>query len=246
MKIFVVGMGVLSPASFGINEFSRSILSGISQISKLENDDYSNIPVKIGGEVKNKDLKKIGIEKMREDRAFYFLDYSVNEAIKAYNLNPIFERIELKKGIFIGTCYNGNETLDKTYGYYNKGQENFINPLFLVRSMRCSSTALVSEKWKLSDFSITVDTACSSSLHAIGLGYLFIKWGVLDLVVAGGTDTPLFPVSIIGWNKLNVLEKDNENPTKVPSPFSKRRKGTVLGEGAGAVITKKRFVKNLV
>ncbi len=44
---------------------------------------------KIGGEVKNKDLKKIGIEKMREDRAFYFLDYSVNEAIKAYNLNPI-------------------------------------------------------------------------------------------------------------------------------------------------------------
>ncbi len=98
----------------------------------------------------------------------------------------------------------------------------------------------VSEKWKLSDFSITVDTACSSST-CYRLGVSIYKMGALDLVVADETCTPLFP-GHNRWNKLNVLEKDNENPTKVPSPFSKRRKGTVLGEGAGAVIITKEEI----
>jgi 3-oxoacyl-[acyl-carrier-protein] synthase II len=233
MKVYVGDMGIIVSNGKNIAEFSDSIFAGKSGITVLSNLDYSKIPVKIGGEIKNEGL--LNSINLNEERSSLLLDIAAAEALK--DINEKIHQLEPDRiGVFIGTSYSGIGCIEENCKYFYNNQENKIAPMTVIKSMRYFGASNLARKYKIEGLSLTYDTACSASLHALGNAYLMIKNGLLDVAIVGGADIPLSPLSLLVWSRLRILANNEINPEEASSPFDKNSKGIVLGEGAGVII----------
>ncbi len=233
MKVYVISVGIITSNGFGLEDFKKGIFEGISGVSFLKNNDYSKCFVKIGAEICD---EKLANNNFNEERALKIILPSVDEAINKLPPGMINELEKLKNGIILGTSYTGFYSVERVVAGYHTNQLNLINPMSVIRGMKCYPAGIISQKFGINGFSFTIDTACSSSLHAIGIAYNMVRSEVLDFAVVGGVDTPLLPENLLAWSRLKILDNDENNPKNVPKPFDKDRKGIVIGEGAGCVI----------
>jgi 3-oxoacyl-(acyl-carrier-protein) synthase len=228
-RVFITGIGIISAIGNGLQEVLDSVKlsrSGIGDITHINTIYKGVLPV---AEVKltNKELLEInGFPKTANlTRTTLLGMYAAKEAFKS---SGIKDTRQFRTGFISATSVGGMDKSEHFYAeFYNNNRKGRLRDI--VNHECADSSARIAEHLGINKFISTISTACSSSANSIMYGARLIKNGLLDRVVAGGTDA-LTKFTINGFNSLMILDKDGCRP------FDDSRNGLTLGEGAGFVV----------
>ncbi len=236
-RVVITGMGVVSPVGIGLDEFWSALTAGISGIGTITKFDPSEYNSKIAGEVKNFNPTDY-IEKKEARRMDKFAQFAVaatDMAIKDAGLDLEKEKRE-RIGVIIGSGIGGMETLwEQAQVLLNRGPGR-VSPFFVPMMIANMGAGQMAITYGLRGPNITSVTACASSNNAIGDAYKLLQRGDADVMITGGTEAPIIPLSIAGFCSMKALSTRNEEPQKASRPFDANRDGFVMGEGAGILI----------
>ncbi len=236
-RVVVTGIGVVSPDGSNVEKFWKNITSGKSGVTKITKFDASEFPVQIAGEVKDFDpldyLSKKEIRKVDS-----FVQYAVGASTQAVKMSGIdLNKINLNRaGVLIGSGIGGIGTIEKQEKILLEKGPRRVSPFLVPMEIINMASGYVSIKFGFKGPNISVVTACATGTHAIGEAYRTIQYGDADLMLAGGTESAITPLSVAGFAAAKALSTRNDEPEKASRPFEKNRDGFVMGEGAGIVL----------
>ena len=236
-RVVVTGVGLVTPLGIGIDNVWRSILSGESGISRITRFDASNLETKIAGEVKNfkpeeyinpKDLKRMDL----------FIQYALAATQIAIEDSGIDTKKEIPErvGVVVGTGLGGLPTLEHYHKVLLEKGPSRISPFFIPMLIANEAPCHISMKYGCKGPNLCVVTACATGAHSIGEAFRIIQYGDADIMIAGGTEANLTPLTIAGFNAMKALSTRNEFPERASRPFDRERDGFVVAEGAGVLI----------
>jgi 3-oxoacyl-(acyl-carrier-protein) synthase len=228
-RVVVTGIGMISSIGKNIDETLeslKSLKSGIGPISILNTNYKGLIPA---GEIHltNDQLSELAGQKIQQivTRTTLLGLIAAREAYRSAGIEPGADT-GVKTGVVSATTIGG---MDQTEKYYLDFLQNDQYLPYVITHDCCDNTEQISENLGISDYMTTISTACSSSVNAIMFGARLIKHGIVDRVIAGGTDA-LSKFTVNGFSTLKILD---EKPCR---PFNKDRNGLNLGEGAGFIV----------
>jgi len=239
-KIVITGLGVLAPNGNNVNEYWSSLVNGKSGISPITYFDSSNHRVKIAGE-----LRGFNPEKVLDPKELRKLDpfstyalFATNEAVLMSGLDS--EKLDLDRvGVTIGTGVGGIQTLEEQHSNIeNKGARR-VSPQFVPKMISNIAGGHLSIRWGFKGPNQTVTSACASATDAIGMAMRLIISGDADVMITGGTEASITPLTIAGFANMKALSQNNDNPEEASRPFELSRDGFVLGEGSGMLVIEK-------
>ncbi|HEY4711613.1 MAG TPA: beta-ketoacyl-[acyl-carrier-protein] synthase II [Dehalococcoidia bacterium] len=234
-RVVVTGLGTINPLGLSVKEFWKGLVAGKSAIGLITRFDASKFRVKVDAEVhgfdatKYMDLKAID----RTSRTVQFAIAAAKETIQSASLDMTQENPE-RVGVVIATMTE--------QGYVVKGWETFqrlgprgVDVLFTTKQSASAASMQVGMMLGAKGPNNAVNSLCASGLDAIGTATNFIRLGYADVMIAGGSDASLEPVSIAGLEILGALSRESD-PSKACRPFDLNRNGFVYAEGAGVVV----------
>ncbi|MDB5079182.1 MAG: beta-ketoacyl-acyl-carrier-protein synthase [Chloroflexi bacterium] len=237
-RVVITGMGMISPVGNSVEESWANLVAGKTGIGRITLFDTTGFDTQIGGEVKNFKPEEFGVDKKdarRMDRYAQFAVAASVEAIKSSNFK-ITDENRNRVGVVIGTGIGGIGVLSEQLKVlYEKGPSR-VNPFLIPMMIPNMASGHVALKFGARGTNFCVVSACSTGAHAIGEGVEIIKRGEADVMIVGGSEAPLVPISVAGFNSMKALSTNNDEPEKASRPFDAKRDGFVMGEGAGVVI----------
>ena len=230
-RVAVTGAGVISALGLDSHSFWSAISKGRSGIRPMQLVDRALFRFPNGAEVPDYnpasyfDEKEIGLL----DRFAQFGVIAAREAVKDSGIEWTRELGE-RTAIVTGSCVGGQTTEDEGFvGLYKKGS-NRVNPFTIPRTMENAAASRISLELGIVGPTYTVSTACSSANHAIGQAFWMLRNGLVDLAITGGSEA-VFSVGFLkAWEAMRVVAPDTCRP------FSKDRRGLILGEGAAMLV----------
>ena len=236
-RVVVSGLGTINPLGNNVSDSWEKLINGVSGIDFITSFDTEDLPVKFAGEVKDFDANEyMGKQYARKlDRSAHLSIYATEQALRDANLNTE-ERLGSNVGIVFGTGIGGIGATENAVRTYDERGASRINPLAITQIMPNSSTGQVAIKFGIEGPSLTITTACAASANAVGEAKNLIENGIVDIVVAGGTESGTTPMTIGAFAQIRALSTKNDSPESACSPFDKDRDGFVMGEGAGILI----------
>lgn len=236
-RVVITGLGVLSPIGNGKESFYEALRAGKSGVGKITRFDTEAFGTKIAGEVKDFNPEEY-IEKKELKKMDRFTQYAVvasKMAVDDSNLD--LDKINRDRfGVILGSGTGGMETFEEQYTKYMEKGPRRISPFFIPMMITNMAAGQVSIYLGARGVNETVVTACASATHATGDAFKVIQRGDADIIVAGGTEAPLTPMSLGGFSAMKALSTRNDEPEKASRPFDRERDGFVMAEGAGILI----------
>tara|TARA_X000001036_G_scaffold433775_1_gene471983 strand:+ start:5376 stop:6611 length:1236 start_codon:yes stop_codon:yes gene_type:complete len=236
-KVVVTGLGALAPNGNSADLFWSALESGKSGIAPISYFDASNHRVSIAGELKNFDATQfIDSKEVRKlDPFSIYALISSSEAIKSANLD--LKSIDLDRaGVIIGSGIGGIQTLENEHDVIKSKGARRVSPQFVAKMIPNIAGGHLSMKFGFRGPSQTVISACASSNDAIGIALRLIRYGDADIILTGGTEASITPLTIAGFANMRALSQNCDNPTAASRPFDANRDGFVLSEGAGMIV----------
>ena len=227
-RVVVTGVGVVSALGVGVTPFWNGLRAGTSGIGPIRSVDCSALKFSIGAEVPGFDPLHYFDAKTAEqlDRSVQFAGVAAVEAINGSGAVFVPERTAVVTGCAIG----GKPTEDDTYRQlYAEGRTRF-DPMSIPKVMTSASASRISMHHGITGPCYTVSTACASAAHAIGQAFWMVRSGLVDAAVTGGTEAPMTLGMLRAWEAMRVVAPDTCRP------FSRDRRGMILGEGAAVVV----------
>jgi nodulation protein E len=228
-------MGVVTPIGTTVPEFWSSIKSGRSGVSELGGFPLDDLKILIAAQIKNFDhkarLKCFKRDRLisMADRYSWFAGVAADEAITMSGLQtPVTD--PYRTACIIGSGAGGLSTLETAYRDIFILNKRATNPLTLLRVIGSSAAAHVGIEYGVKGPTFATCSACSTATHAIGLARDYIRNGVVDVAIAGASESAITYGTMKAWQALHVLSPQG------CFPFSKKRNGTVLSEGAGILV----------
>ena len=232
-KVVVTGVGAITPIGNNSIEFNKALKSGNNGINRISHFDTSDFNVHIAGEVKI-DLKDYFSKKElnKLDRFTAFSIIAADEAIKQANISKKldFNRI----GVIVGSGIGGIGTFENQHKKLLKHPKK-VSPYFIPTMISDIAAGHISIKYGFKGINYGIVSACATGTHAIGNAYRQIKYGDADIMIAGGSEASITPISIAGFSNMRALSK-NPDINYASRPFDLERDGFVMGEGAGVVV----------
>jgi nodulation protein E len=231
-RVVVTGLGAITPLGHTVPVYWDNLKQGASGLGPITNaPGHEELNQKIAGEVKDYDPLKYFEDRELStlDRFSQFALVAAREAIAQSGI--VFDRpLSLRTATIIGTGVGGQNTLDDAFRrlYLEKKQRLF--PLSIPRMMANAPASQVSMQHGLRGPSFVVVSACASATHAMGLSFHMVRSGMVDCAVTGGTEACVSFGTVRGWEAMRVMAPD------MCRPFSKDRKGLILGEGAAVFV----------
>ena len=230
-RVVVTGCGVVSPVGKDTASYWSALTegrSGIGQPTVVSPELLSN---EVVAEVKDYDPLAYFNERQLSplDRVSQFAIIAAREAVAASGLE-IGEELSERTAAIVGTGIGGSSTIDESYKRLYRDNASRIYPLTVPKLMPNAPASQVSMHIGLRGPSFGVVSACSSATHAIGLAFQMVRSGIADAAVTGGTEACITLGALKSWEALRVMANDTCRP------FSKDRKGLVIGEGAAMVV----------
>ena len=236
-RVVVTGLGTINPLANNVSDTWNSLINGESGIDKITSFDTSELPVTFAGEVKNFDANEyMGKQNARKlDRSSHLSIFATEEALKDAGLDTE-KRLGSNVGIVFGTGIGGIGATEQAVRTFDKRGASRINPLAITQLMPNSSTGQVAIKYGIEGPSLTITTACAASANAVGEAKNMIQNGVVDMVIAGGTESGTTSMTIGAFAQIRALSTNNESPKEACRPFDKDRDGFVMGEGSTVLV----------
>ena len=245
-RVVVTGLGLLSPFGVGVEHGWRELLTGRSAARRITEFEVDDLPCKIAhviprGDGSNgtfnpeavlepKELRKIG------DFILYGIA-AADEALADAGWHPETEEDRCATGVMIGSGIGGIAGIAENALILHERGPRRISPFFIPGNIINLVSGQVSIRHKLKGPNHAVVTACSTGAHAIGDAARLIAFGDAEVMVAGGTESPVDRLSLSGFAACKALSTvRNDTPEKASRPYDRDRDGFVMGEGAGVVV----------
>jgi len=234
-RVVVTGMGTINPLGLSVNEFWQGLAAGKSAIGPITRFDTSNHRVKVDAEVRNFDPAEYLDPKVvdRTSRTIHFAIAAAKEAVQSAGLDMTRESPE-RVGVIISTMTEQGYII-RGWELYQRVGPRRADPLFITKSGASAASMQVGMMLGAKGPNTAVNSLCASGVDSIGTATNFIRLGYADVMIAGGSDASLEPVSIAGMDVLGALSRESD-PAKACRPFDLNRNGFVYGEGAGLVV----------
>ncbi|KAB2727284.1 beta-ketoacyl-[acyl-carrier-protein] synthase II [Ochrobactrum sp. MH181795] len=245
-RVVITGLGLVSPLASGVEETWKRLIAGESgarRITEFEVDDLAcqiacRIPVGDGTNgTFNADLHMEPKEQRKVDPFIVYAVGAADQALDDADWHPESDEDQVRTGVLIGSGIGGIEGIvEAGYTLRDKGPRR-ISPFFIPGRLINLASGHVSIKHGLRGPNHSVVTACATGTHAIGDAARLIAFGDADVMVAGGTESPVSRISLAGFAACKALStKRNDDPTAASRPYDEDRDGFVMGEGAGVVV----------
>ncbi|KAB3531417.1 beta-ketoacyl-ACP synthase II [Alkaliphilus serpentinus] len=236
-RVVVTGLGCITPLGNTVEEFWNSLLNGKSGIDLIDRFDATDFPTKIAAQVKDFNPEDY-IDKKEAKRMDRFTQYAVAASMMAMkDANLRVEEIQAEKfGVILGSGIGGIETLEEQHQKLMEKGVKRISPFMIPMMITNIGAGYVSMTLGAKGPNTTVVTACASSTNAIGEAFKLIQRGAADIMVTGGMEASITPLSIGGFCSMKAMSTHNEEPQKASRPFDLNRDGFVMGEGSGILI----------
>jgi 3-oxoacyl-[acyl-carrier-protein] synthase II len=236
-RVVITGCGVVTSLGQDIPTFWSNILAGKSGVSKIEGFDASDYPTQIAAEVKDFNPEDYMDKKdvRRADRFAQFAVAASKLAIKHANLEITDENAH-RVGTYVGSGIGGLQTWEEQHTILLEKGPKRVSPFFIPMMIANMASGLVSIQTGAKGPNSAAISACATGTHAIGDAFHIIKRGQADVMIAGGTEAPIRPTGLAGFNAARAMSVQNDEPEKASRPFDAKRDGFVMGEGAGVVI----------
>ncbi len=230
-RVVVTGLGMVTPIGLDSNETWASMKQGKCGVSRIENFNLEDLYIHIAGEIKGfEPAKHVKSKKIQYgERYSWFAGRAADEAWTMSGLPTPYNN-PYRSCCIIGSGAGGYSTVEQAYRDLFILNKRATNPLTLLRIIGSSASAHVGIEYGIKGPTFATCSACSTATHAIGLAYDYIRNGLVDVGVAGASEAVLTYGSMRTWQAMRVLSPDG------CFPFSKKRNGTVLGEGAGILV----------
>ncbi|OGF97578.1 MAG: beta-ketoacyl-[acyl-carrier-protein] synthase II, partial [Candidatus Glassbacteria bacterium RBG_16_58_8] len=236
-RVIVSGVGMITPVGNTVEETWNALISGRSGVGKITKFDASDFSTRFAAEVK--DFKPENyLEKKDIRRMDLFLQYAIAASVMAVQDAGIkTEGIESERfGVIIGSGIGGISTIEEQHMKLIHGGPGKISPFFVPMMISNIASGQVSMRFGAKGPNYSTVSACASGSHAIGDAFRWIKYGDADVIIAGGAEAAITPMSVGGFCSMRALSQRNDEPERASRPFDRMRDGFVLGEGAGIVV----------
>ncbi|HZA40273.1 MAG TPA: beta-ketoacyl-ACP synthase II [Actinomycetota bacterium] len=240
-QVVVTGLGAVTPIGSGTEGLWDGLMSGRSGAGPITQFETESLPVRIACEVTDfdpanyVDARQVG----RTDRFTQMAVAATTLAIEDFGEFD-FESNGDRVGVIIGSGIGGIGTIEREHSALLKGGPRRVSPFMVPRLMPNAAAAAVAMKFKLFGPNYAPTSACATGAHAIGEAYRNLKAGAADVMIAGGTESALTPLSVSAFARMGALSRRNDDPGAASRPFEKNRDGFVFGEGAGVLILETR------
>ena len=237
-RVVVTGMGMISPVGNDVETSWQSLIAGQSGVGLLTHFDTEGYDTKIGGEVKNFKAEEHGVDKKEARRMDRYAQFAVAATGQALRDSGFVINAENRNrvGVVVGSGIGGIGVLGEQFKIlYDKGPSR-ISPFLIPMMIANMASGHIAIQFGARGTNFCVVSACSTGAHAIGEGTEIIKRGEADVMIVGGSEAPLVPISVAGFNSMKALSTRNDEPQRASRPFDKDRDGFVMGEGAGILI----------
>jgi 3-oxoacyl-[acyl-carrier-protein] synthase II len=245
-RVVVTGLGMVTPLACGVEPTWQRLLAGQSGIKRIEKFDISDLPSKIAGQVRrgdgsdgtfNPDQWMEPKEQRKVDDFILFAMGAAEQALDDAGWHPREYEEQITSGVMIGSGIGGVEGIAETALLLRDRGPRRVSPFFITGRIINLAAGYVSIAHSLKGPNHAVVTACSTGAHAIGDAGRLIALGDADVMVAGGTESPVNRISFAGFAAARALStRFNETPERASRPYDRDRDGFVMSEGAGAVV----------
>ena len=235
-RVVITGLGAITPLGNNVEEFWKGIKEGKCGIDQITKFDASNFKVKLAAEVKGYNPEDY-FDRREAKRLDLFSQYAMvasREAWKDSGLDKEKENME-RVGVVVGSGIGGIQTIETENKKCNEKGPDRVSPMYIPMGILNMATGNVAIDIGAKGESVAMVTACASGTHCIGESFRMIKHGYQDVVLAGGTEAGITPLSIAGFTNIKALTKA-EDKNRASIPFDKERSGFVMAEGAGVVV----------
>jgi 3-oxoacyl-[acyl-carrier-protein] synthase II len=245
-RVVVTGLGMLTPLGCGVEATWKRLLAGESGASKIDHFDVSDIPCKIAMQIPRGDGSNDSfnpdqwMEPKEQRKVDNFIIYAMcasRQALDDAGWHPQSYEDQTRTGVMIGSGIGGiGGIADATLLLKERGARR-MSPFFIPGRLINLASGYVSIEFGLKGPNHAVVTACSTGAHAIGDAARLIALEDADVMVAGGTESPIHRVSMVGFSACRALSTGfNETPERASRPYDRDRDGFVMGEGAAIVV----------
>ena len=236
-RVVVTGLGVLTPIGLNVQEFWQNLLTGKSGAAPITYFDTSAYETHFACELKGFEPTDY-IDRKAARRMDPFAQYATiasdmaieDAGISAVQIDP--DRI----GVVFGSGIGGMTTYDTQLRNLIDGGPRRISPFFIPMLIPDIAAGNISIKHGFKGPNYATVSACATASHAIGDAFRIVQYGDADIMVSGGSEAPLTPMGLGGFNSMRALSTRNDEPEKASRPFDVMRDGFVMGEGAGAIV----------
>src|ERR1700727_931670 len=245
-RVVVTGLGLVTPLGSGVEATWQRLTAGESGIVRVDKFDVSDITCKIAGQVPrgdgsngtfNPDAWMEPKEQRKVDDFIIFAMGAATQALNDADWHPREYDDQVVSGVLIGSGIGGVEGIAETALVLRDRGPRRVSPFFIPGRLINLASGYVSITHGLKGPNHAVVTACSTGAHAIGDAGRLIALGDADVMVAGGTESPVNRISLAGFAACRALSTGfNDTPEKASRPYDRDRDGFVMGEGAGAVV----------
>ncbi len=230
-RVAITGIGAISALGRTAGEFAESLRQGRPGIGPVESTDMSQMRFQNGAEVKNYSHEPY-FDDRRADFMDRFAQFAVIAAREAVEDSGVVWTPELREtaAIITGSCVGGQSTEDLGFVEVYKLGRNRVHPLTIPKTMANAGASHISMEFGITGPSFTISTACSSAGHAIGQAFWMVRSGITDLAITGGSEAPFSFGILKAWEAMRVVSPETCRP------FSKDRRGMILGEGGAMLV----------
>jgi 3-oxoacyl-[acyl-carrier-protein] synthase II len=236
-RVMVTGVGVVSPIGIGKEDFWNGLISGKSGIGHVTRFNASSYPCKFAAEVK--DFKPTDFLSPKAARRLslgtQFAIVSTQKALEDAQLDLLKED-PYRVGVCFGTSL-GPADIYERFGaaFYERGLKR-VHPMFERLMNHNAIVGSLAEVFDIRGYNLTVSSGCSGGNVALAHAYSAVSSGVADVLITGGADTPIYPLTYGLYATSHSMTSNNGDPKSVLCPYDKRRSGYIFGEGAGTLI----------
>ena len=236
-RVVVTGIGIVSPVAVGREATWQGLLAGKSGISAIDRFDASALDSRIAGIVHGFDPVEVmgRKESRRADRYTQFAIGATREAIEQSGL-IIDDDNAARVGAIIGSGIGGMETLEEGMKTLLEQGPSRVSPFFMPMFLSNMASGVVAMTFGAKGPNFSTVSACATSAHAVGEATEIIRRGWADVMLAGGAEAAVTPLSIAGFCSMGALSTRNDAPTLASRPFDAERDGFVIAEGAATLV----------
>ncbi|MEA2935853.1 MAG: 3-oxoacyl-[acyl-carrier-protein] synthase [Variibacter sp.] len=245
-RVVVTGLGMVTPLGCGVEANWQRLLAGESGVTRVERFEVSDLPAKIAGQIPRGDGSNGTYdpdqwmepkEQRKVDDFIAFAMCAARQALDDAGWRPESREDQIASGVMIGSGIGGIEGIAETAIVLKERGPRRVSPFFIPGRLINLASGYVSIEFSLKGPNHSVVTACSTGAHAIGDAGRLIALGDADVMLAGGTESPVNRLALAGFAACRALSTNfNDTPEKASRPYDRDRDGFVMGEGSGVLV----------
>ena len=242
-RVVVTGLGLVTPVGNSVEATWSALMMGRNGVDYIRKFDIEKFSVKFAAEVKDFDPLKF-IPKKEARKMGAFIHYAIAASIEAmedsdFNLTEegkFPDDIAENAGTYISSGIGDFWAIEREHSKLLEGGPDRVSPFFIVSAIVNLAAGQVSIRFGAKGPNSATATACSAGAHAIGDSFRIIQRGDADVMICGGAESAITPMSVAGFASMRALSTRNDDPQHACRPFERDRDGFVIGEGAGILI----------